>query len=247
MFEILFQYGAITVRTFNVLIALGFLSGIFFLIKYINCKKMNLSFVMHYFFHFLIALLIGGRLFFILENFSFFQKNPIQSLYFWDLQFSSFGAFYMPMLILFILTRIKKEDFWAWLDAFALSGIITLIFIHIGHFFNGTQYGKPTDLPWGITFDTPNIPFFSPLHPTQLYAAIITFFIFIFGIYYYKRIHLSGMVGTIIIMLYSISVGGIDFLRGAPSMYTKISFTIIAALSFIFFIHCSHKKISLPN
>ena len=120
--------------------------------------------------------------------------------------------------------------------------MIGLFFIHLGHFFNGTHYGKPTELPWGISFDTFNIPFITPIHPVQIYSALITFVIFSLSMSYVKRIHLSGIVGAFAIMLYSLSAFGIDFLHGLPSAYGKISYLIVAALAFIFYIHCSHKK-----
>jgi phosphatidylglycerol---prolipoprotein diacylglyceryl transferase len=243
MYEILYQNGLITITTFNTFLALAFILGALFLVRFIQMKKIKLSFFVNNFFYLIIAPLIAGRIFYIFEHLSFFKEVPLQTLAIWDFKFSSFGIFYGLIIILYILCRREREDFWGWLDAFALTGLAGLIFIHIGHFFNGTHYGTPTDLPWGMAFDTFNIPFIKPIHPVQIYSSIITFIIFSIGIHSAKRTHLTGVSGTFTIMLYAISAFGIDFLHGAPSTYAKVNYLIVAALAFIFYINSSHKKL----
>jgi phosphatidylglycerol:prolipoprotein diacylglycerol transferase len=242
MYEILFQYGPITITTFNLLLALAFLVSMVFLVRFIQLKKLKLSFFINKFAMLIIFPLLGGRIFYVFEHLSVFKAHPLYSLAIWDLKFSAFGIFYTAVITLFILSKYEDEDFWGWLDAISLSGLVGLIFIHIGHFFNGTNYGKPTELPWGVAFDTFNIPFINPIHPTQIYSAIITFIIFSLVIHSVKRTHLTGIAGTLAIMLYSLSAFGIDFLHGSPSMYAKINYLIIASLAFIFYIHTTHKK-----
>lgn len=243
MYEILFQYGPITITTLNVFMLLAFIAGIVFMIRFIQLKKLKLSFFVNNFIFFLLIPLIGGRLFYIFEHFSAFQKNFQQIFYIWDFGFSVFGIFYTIILTLYILSRKKHEDFWVWLDAFSVSGLAGLFFLHIGHFFNGTHYGIPTDLPWGIAFDTFNIPFITPIHPTQIYSAIAVFIILGISMKVVKRTHLTGIAGTLAIMLYSIGAFGIDFLHGSPSAFSKINYIIIAVTAFVFYINCSYKKL----
>ena len=243
MYEILFHYGLFTITTFSVSILIAFIVGIIFLIRFVKLKKIKLSFFVNNFIYFIIFPLIGGRLFYIIEHFSVFQKNILYAFAIWDFGFSPYGICYSAILTLFIFSKKKREDFWGWLDAFVLSGLTGLFFIHIGHFFDGTQYGLPTDLPWGITFDTFNIPFITPIHPTQLYAALATFIVLGISMKIVKRTHLTGIAGTLAAMLYSISAFGINFLHGSPSTYSKINYLLIAAIAFIFYIHCSHKKL----
>jgi len=243
MYEILIQYGPLTITTFNVLLAIAFIVSTIILVRYTQLKKMKLSFFVNNFIYFIIFPLLGGRIFYIFEHFSAFMRIPLQILEIWDMRFSAFGIFYGAVITLYILARRENEDFWGWLDAFILSGLVGLVFIHIGHFFNGTNYGKPTDLPWGIAFDTYNIPFINPIHPAQIYSALASFIIFgvVMGIV--KRTHLAGLAGNLAIILYSVSAFGIDFLHGSPSSYAKINYLIVASIAVIFYIHCSYKKL----
>lgn len=205
-------------------------------------KKMKLAFFTNHFGSFIIIPLLVSRLFYIFEHLSFFSENLLQTVMIWDFKFSSFGFFYALIGTLYYHSRAEAEDFWGWFDAFILSGLAALIFIHIGHFFNGTHYGVPTTLPWGITFDTFNIPFIKPIHPVQIYSSIITFIVFTICMKMVRRTHLTGVAGSMGVMLYSLSAFGIDFLHGAPSAVSKINFLIIAACGFIFYIDSTHKK-----
>lgn len=42
----------------------------------------------------------------------------------------------------------------------------------IGCFLVGDDYGRPTDLPWGVAFPEGLPPTTVPVHPTQLYEAL---------------------------------------------------------------------------
>ncbi len=241
MLEILFQNSLVTVRTLNILLALGFLFTGTFVIRYVNKHKMNLAFVTEYLAHVIVAALLGGRLVYVISNLSEFKHNFLSVIYIWDLKFSFFGMLAAAIATLYFAARKNKEDFWAWFDTFFLSSLGMLIFVHIGYFFAGKNYGLPTSLPWGISFEATNIPFVSPIHPTQLYAALLTAILLAYSVKQSKRIHLSGVVGARALMIYSLGMLGIDFLHGSPSIYVKISYGVLAALAFVGYIHCTHK------
>jgi phosphatidylglycerol:prolipoprotein diacylglycerol transferase len=246
MLETIFQYGPFTIRTFNILLAVAFLTGGVALIRHIQRHKLNITFFSSAFIYLLGGGLLGGRAAYILEHLAIFKAYPISAFFIWDMHFSFFGILYGVILALFIAARSLNEDFWAWFDAISISGLIALIFVHIGHFFNGTHYGIPTELPWGVTFDTQNIPFISPIHPTQLYAALLVLAVYLYSRKAVKRIHLPGVVGGRALMVYSVGMLGIDFLYGAPSLYVKITYGILAALGFMLSIHCAYKTHQFP-
>lgn len=243
MYEILFQRGPVTIATFNILLAVSFIVTMIILVRFIQLKKMKLSFFVNHFLHFLIVPLITGRVFYFFEHFSLFKERLYEVFFIWDMGLSAFGVLAGIALTLYWLSRREQEDFWGWMDAFVLSGLMGLIFIHLGHFLKGSHYGRPTDLPWGIAFDTISIPFINPIHPTQLYSALLSFFIFSIAIRKIKRVHLTGVVGNLSVMVYSMGAFGIDFLHGSPSAYAKVIYALTGALAFIAYVHCSHRKL----
>lgn len=242
MYEILFQYGKINIRTFNLFLVIAFIYSIIFLVRYIQLKKMYLGFLVNNLFYFLLAAVLGGKIFYVFEHFINFKQNPLQIFYFWDFNYSSFGMFYSLVLVLLYLCIKNKQDFWLWLDSFVLSGLSALIFIHISNFLTGDHYGIATNLPWGVSFDTFNIALTIPIHPVQLYSAFISFIILIFSVKYVKRTHLTGVSATIVIMLYSISAFLIDFLHFIPSNYARFNYLFTASIAFISYIYRSHTR-----
>lgn len=240
MFKVLFEYGPFTLKTFNIFLGIAFTFNLYFLVRYTLRKKMNISFFSKYAFKIALVALITGRVFFIIENVSLFLHEPWSALFIWDLKFSFFGIVYGALFMLFMMCHREQENFWVWLDGVTLAGLISLFFISLGHFFNGTNYGSPTTLPWGITFDTFEIPFITPIHPTQLYQALGIFLIFSYLMSYNKRHHQPGEVGTIGIMMAGMLLLGIDFLHGLPSMYVKINAGLLAIMGFGGLIYCTH-------
>ncbi len=246
MFEILFQYGPLQIRTYNVCFALGFLLSALFLLRLASRRKMNLAFLSLWALPIVLGTGLGGRLFYVLANLALFKEAPWQALFVWDMEFSGFGALAGLMASLLWATRRSHEAFLPWWDAFLLAALSGILLIHVGDFLGGRNYGSPTEMPWGIAFDAQSIPFVGVrLHPVQLYAAFVTFFIFRLCSKIQRRTHHPGWVGFLGLMLYSLSGFGLEFFRGAPSGSDKIGYLAVAALAFIGFIHASHQPLKL--
>jgi len=86
----------------------------------------------------------------------------------------------------------------------------------MGCFFAGCCYGKPTDLPWAITFTHPHslAKLGVPLHPTHLYSsfkALIVFFILLSFRRYKKA---DGQLTGLYILLYAVGRLIIEPFRG---------------------------------
>ncbi len=87
-----------------------------------------------------------------------------------------------------------------------------LFFGRMGCFLNGCCYGKPTSLPWGVTFPQRGTP--PHVHPTQLYEAIGA--LGIFTVLYFivrprKRVH--GQVFAGLLVGYGVLRFLLEFLR----------------------------------
>jgi len=68
MLDIIFQYGPITLRTFNLFVALGlFLAGAF-AVRLTLLKKLNSAFLYKNILYFFLGTLLGGRIVSVLEH-----------------------------------------------------------------------------------------------------------------------------------------------------------------------------------
>jgi phosphatidylglycerol:prolipoprotein diacylglycerol transferase len=93
----------------------------------------------------------------------------------------------------------------------------------MGCLFAGCCYGKPTSLPWAITFTDPfaatnvGTPLNVPLHPTQVYEAGAEALILVTLLATESRgRRFPGRTFWLYILLYAVSRFAIEFFRGDP-------------------------------
>jgi phosphatidylglycerol:prolipoprotein diacylglycerol transferase len=79
------------------------------------------------------------------------------------------------------LIRCRGLPFWYFADAIAPGLVLGQTVGQIACLLNGDTYGKPTTLPWAITFTDPRAlaPLGVPLHPIQLYELLAYLFVFL--------------------------------------------------------------------
>ena len=95
-----------------------------------------------------------------------------------------------------------------------------LFFHHIGTFLAGSEYGIQTVLPWGVTFTNPEAVGYStlPIHPTQIYAALLVLGLFVFASVIFKNTTKAGKAGVFLLLTLSITYFFLDFLRGDSAL-----------------------------
>ncbi len=122
---------------------------------------------------------IGARLFSVFyEEWPFYRKHPLMIFEFWHGGFVFYGGLLGALLAGAIALRIRREKFWPWADFFAPILALGYGVGRIGCLLAGCCYGKPCHLPWAITFHYPWLPK-GPRQPTEIYASISGFIVFI--------------------------------------------------------------------
>jgi phosphatidylglycerol---prolipoprotein diacylglyceryl transferase len=101
----------------------------------------------------------------------------------------------------------------------------------IGCFLVGDDYGRPTDLPWGVAFPEGLPPTTRPVHPTQLYEAIG---LGVLG-WVLLRWRRRGVPGAIVLGRYLIGAGTlrfvIEFIRVNERVVGILSIAHLASLA----------------
>jgi phosphatidylglycerol:prolipoprotein diacylglycerol transferase len=171
------RFGPITVYTYGVLLAAAYLLGL--QLAMVRARKRNLDAtrVMDLGIYIIISALIGAKLLLLVTDFQTFRNNPAELFSL----FRSGGVFYGGLILavvvaLWYIRRIGLP-LWTTCDVFAPGIALGHVVGRFGCFFAGCCWGKPTTLPWGITFTDPfaaanvGTPLNQALHPTQLYEA----------------------------------------------------------------------------
>jgi phosphatidylglycerol:prolipoprotein diacylglycerol transferase len=123
-------------------------------------------------FYSLIALIIGGRISFVLQNLSAFIKSPFGIFSINPDLFDPIGGLAAAVIVSLVYGQRRGLKFWSTLDALTPLFSVLSIGLGLSHLAAGTFFGKESSLPFAI--DLWN----ATRHPTQIYetlAALLTF------------------------------------------------------------------------
>jgi phosphatidylglycerol:prolipoprotein diacylglycerol transferase len=132
-----------------------------------------------------------------------------------------YGGLILAVVVALIYIRRIGLPLWTTCDVFAPGIALGHVVGRFGCLFAGCCFGKPTSMPWGITFsDTfaaTNVgtPLGVPLHPTQIYEAGAELIILIVLLVTERKGRpFAGRTFWLYMLLYSISRFIIEFYRG---------------------------------
>lgn len=184
---------------------------------------------------YLLSSFLGGRFIAVLAEYRVYLRwdDPFRVFHIHDGHFSFLGAAIGIAVILFIRRRRSRTTFLQWLDVLLPATCFGLTFDWLGKFFAGQAYGRPTDVLWGVTYDTIGVRYAVPVHPVQLYYvvffAILTFVLLIVR----KHSVRAGAETLIGIAAASIATFFFEFFRGdfgIPVFATMLDFGLIILL-----------------
>ncbi len=164
--------GFFKIHWYGVMYLISFLIGYFLVLSRRERLGWKPEDVSDFLFWSVIAILIGGRVGYMV----FYQPielvtNPLSLFKIWQGGMSFHGGV-LGMAVAFIFYARRKS-----LNPFDLSDFILpvvgqgLAFGRLGNFINGELWGKPTQGDWGVVF--PQSDSLLPRHPTQLYEMLL--------------------------------------------------------------------------
>jgi phosphatidylglycerol:prolipoprotein diacylglycerol transferase len=173
----LLELGPVTVYSYGVLLAAAYLLGLKLAMVRARARGLDSARVLDLGIYIIISALVGAKLMLLAVDFQHFRDSPSELL---SLARSG-GVFYGGLILAVIvaLWYIRRQGLpmWTTCDVFAPGIALGHAVGRIGCLLAGCCYGRPTALPWGITFTDPfaaanvGTPLGVPLHPTQLYEA----------------------------------------------------------------------------
>ena len=216
MHPILFKLGPFTLHTYGVLVASGFILGLALAIR--EAKKFNIAKekILDIGFYILISAIVGSRLAFILTEYEYYLENPLDIFKIWQGGLVFYGGLLLAIPVVIIYIKKHNLPMWTIGDIFAPSIAIGHAIGRLGCLSAGCCYGRPTDLPWAVTFTDPATlarPLGVPLHPTQLYEALAEFGIFVLLMFWRRHKSFDGQLFWLYILLYATARFIIEFFR----------------------------------
>lgn len=220
MHPVLLKLGPLNVYSYGVMVALGFALATAFVYMRAPTFGIDRNNVVDLMILMLVAGIAGARIFYILQNLSYYRANPSEMLNLSKGGLVWYGAFIAGFGSAAAYIRIKRMDFWASLDLAAPYIALAQAIGRIGCFMNGCCYGiAMTD---------------GSLHPTQLYSAAALVLIFVALRIWQDHRHFKGEIFLGYCVLYSSKRFLMEFMRGDnPRIFFGL--TISQAISCIVF------------
>lgn len=221
MHPILFEFGGFTIYSYGVLLAAAYLLGLQFALIRARRRGLNAQRVMDLGIWIIVSALIGAKLLLLIVDFRQFTSSPRELF---GLARSG-GVFYGGLIagVGVALWYMRKHalPLWTTTDVFAPGIALGHIVGRFGCLMAGCCFGRPTSLPWAITFRdaaaAANVgtPLNVPLHPTQLYEAGAEAVILLVLLGLERRARpFPGRTFWSYMLLYGVSRFIIEFFRG---------------------------------
>lgn len=177
MIPILFETGFLSIQSHWVFVAIAMLVGAYLSIKRLKRRRVDFTLLIkHSTAFFLSGTLLSRIIFFTTHPDTYFPAFDFRTLKnfisIWDKGFSFWGAVLGFFLMMTYHIKKANEPFWKWMDALTVPVLVGILIGYIGAFLGGFSYGTPTNLPWGVQYESFIVKYTVPVHPTQLYYVI---------------------------------------------------------------------------
>ena len=184
-----------------------------------------------------IAGVIGGKLWHVFEDPAALMHDPTGVL-FDRAGFAWFGGLLGGILVLAWQARSAKVRSLTMLDLCAPAAAIGYGVGRIGCLTSGDgDYGKPTSLPWGMSFPNGLVPTTQRVHPTPIYeflvALAIGWLLWKFSEPAQHRLRRPGLITGEYLALSGLARFLVEFIRINPPLYWGMSNAQVASLGSI--------------
>ena len=218
MFPRLFTIGSFSLPTYGLLVALAFLTALWMASLFAKEKGINSEKVVYLGVYCALVGMLGAKVMMIALD-PEYRAHPMEIFTLATLQSAGifFGGFVLALIFAYFYMRAQGLPVLATADIFAPGLALGHGIGRLGCFAAGCCWGRPTHLPWAVTFNntdaTTGVPLGVPLHPTQLYEAFAEGLICLVLLHRMKRVHRDGLIIGMYLLLYGIVRFGVEFLR----------------------------------
>ena len=168
-----FTLGPLTVRWYGIAYLLGFICAGVVMYRTQRRWKLGLSAddVFSVVIGVVFGIITGARLFYVIfYGAGYYLEHPLEIIATWDGGMSFHGGLVGAIVGGSIVCRMYRISIPTVCDLGVIGAPLGLFFGRCANFVNGELWGKETDLPWGVMFETGGAVY---RHPSQLYEAVL--------------------------------------------------------------------------
>jgi phosphatidylglycerol:prolipoprotein diacylglycerol transferase len=168
MYPIIAEPFGYPISTFGVMLSIAFLVGTWITTVRMREEGLDGDLATTILLYVMAGGLLGSKLYYATDT-SLRTGIPFFSLLFARDGITWYGGLIGGTLVGAIGCRIHGVNVKTFADCTAVAGAVGQALGRVGCFLVGDDYGRPTDLPWGVSFPKGAPPTLDHVHPTQLY------------------------------------------------------------------------------
>lgn len=235
MHPIAFQLGSLTVTWFGVMVALGFLAGLWTASRRAPRAGVVPDTILDIGPWLIVGAIVGARLLYVLTYWDLLMEKPLFPQAPWTEIFMVqrgglvyYGGLIGAALGCILFARWKKIPLWKLADILTPSIALGYVFGRIGCLLNGCCFGRVCHLPWAIRFPNQSFAWSKqyldglvgktdpslPVHPTEIYDALLNLVLYLGLAWLYRRRKFDGQVFAAYLMCYAVTRSIVEAFRG---------------------------------
>jgi phosphatidylglycerol:prolipoprotein diacylglycerol transferase len=227
MHPVICKIGPFTVYSYGLMLAVAFFVGASLAARQARKENVDPDIIFNLCFISFISGVAGGRIFYVVENLSYYLKNPLHIFMLQEGGLAWFGGLITGVFCGILYLKAKKISVYKALDIVAPYLALAQAIGRIGCLLNGCCFGRTRI-------------------PVQIYASLLLFSIFIALKFLQGRPHWQGKIFFSYLLLYSIKRFFIEFLRvDNPKVF--LGLTLFQGLSIVIFCIAAYKLIRCRN
>lgn len=220
---VIFRLGPLAIRWYGLMYVVAIIVGLQVIKGYTERKGISQDMVYRILWWCVAAGLIGGRLYFVLQQpdlVSHYLLQPQHILATWEGGMAFFGAIFLVIPTLFWRARLERINPLVLIDAGVLFAAAGQIFGRIGNLINGDIIGYPSTLPWSTVYQNPNswaclnaATCNVPVQPAAGYELLTNLVLLAVMLYLARRVTRPGVLMLVYLYSYAITQFFLFFTR----------------------------------
>jgi phosphatidylglycerol:prolipoprotein diacylglycerol transferase len=220
---VIFHLGPLAVRWYGLMYVVGIIIGLWAIQGYATRKGVDQDLVYRVLWWCIAAGLIGGRLYFVVQQPDLWQHyilQPWNILATWEGGMAFFGAIFLVIATLFWRSHVERVNPLVLIDCGVLFASVGQIFGRFGNIINGDIIGFPSTLPWSTVYQNPNSwaclnpsTCNVPVQPAAAYEILCNLVLLAVLFYLASRVRRPGVLTLVYLFGYAITQFLVFFVR----------------------------------
>ena len=221
MDKIAFQFGSFPIHWYGLLLARGFIAGIWTASRRATRDRSAPENVVDAGAWLIIGAIIGARALYVVSYWDVVFKDPLFPKVPWTEVFMVqrgglvfYGGLIGATASGLIYVWKNKLPVWKFADALAPSIALGYVPGRIGCLMNGCCFGRETSVPWAIQYPSDHSTSPHHVHPTQVYDALLSLGLYLGLAWLHRRKKFDGQIFASYLLCYSVTRSVVESFRG---------------------------------